>query len=195
MPYIKECTTLSSRFHLFAFQKQTTFSRIISQWPDIGVGWKSLEWNLEICKYKTERTHIKDLQNRWGPWSLRHDPWQPSWPMTPWQPSWLAISLIPRPTPWLTPRLKLFCTLAMIFFSINTHSTLRFTLLWFWGNLLWFKFQNMFPSGGHSIKELMCTSGVSDQLIEWICPKPLFHISSPRLFTSLQICSSFGHIW
>ena len=54
--------------------------------------------------------------------------------------------------------------------------------------------RNMFPSGGHSIKELMCTSGVSDQLIEWICPKPLFHISSPRLFTSLQICSSFGHI-
>ena len=135
MPYIKECTTLSSRFHLFAFQKQTTFSRIISQWPDIGVGWKSLEWNLQICKYKTERTHIKDLQNRWGPWSLRHDPWQPSWPMTPWQPSWLAISLIPRPTPWLTPRLKLFRTLAMLFFSINTHSTLRFTLLWFWGNL------------------------------------------------------------
>ena len=135
MPYIKECTTLSSRFRLFTFQKQTTFSRIISQWPDIGVGWKSLEWNLEICKYKTERTHIKDLQNRWGPWSLRHDPWQPSWPMTPWQPSWLAISLIPRPTPWLTQRLKLFCTLAMIFLSINTHSTLRFTLLWFWGNL------------------------------------------------------------
>ena len=64
---------------------------------------------------------------------------------------------------------------------------------------------NLFSSAAHSIKELMCTSEVSDRLIERIYPQIYFHISSCLLASShilsynlMSFISSYQwiyHIW
>ena len=52
---------------------------------------------------------------------------------------------------------------------------------------------NLFSSAAHSIKELMCTSEVSDRLIERISLEISFHISSCLLASFLIISCLLSH--